>query len=76
LDTLKGLAEKRHRPRDVLLGTGAVLLLWALAYFVVGFTFNVQHVCEVIIGVVTPTWILIRASQYPVQDTPASVIQP
>jgi hypothetical protein len=56
--TLKALAKKRHRPGDVLLGAGAVLLLWAGLYFLLGFTFKLQHVCEALIGVAAPAWIL------------------
>jgi hypothetical protein len=52
LGTLSGLATKRRRPYDVIIGAGVVLLLWAFLYYLLGFEFNYQHVFEVLIGVI------------------------
>jgi hypothetical protein len=74
VDTLKGLAKKRHRPSDVMVGAGAVLVLWAFLYYVLGFEFNYQHVFEVLIGVLAPAWIVIRFSQRPDHGAARSVL--
>lgn len=74
LNTLKGLATKRHRPFDVMIGAGAVLLLWAFVYYRLGFAFNYQHVFEVLIGVLAPAWLVIRFSRQPEHGATRSVL--
>ena len=74
LTTLKNLAKKRQKPGDVIVGAGAVLGLWTLLYTPLGFAVNVQHLCEVLIGIIAPAFLIIRCAQKPSNDTSSSVL--
>ena len=74
LTTLKNLAKKRQKPGDVIVGAGAVLGLWTLLYTLLGFAVNLQHLCEVLIGIIAPAFLIIRYAQKPSNDTSSSVL--